>query len=88
MNPLDDLKNILNLQNHKKRNMKRVFQWRRFVEWEDLSTKEKLTSKRILLIPIFAYLIIGIIDQNLFLIVLSLIVYILYKRFQKGNIKK
>ena len=68
--------------------MKRVFQWRRYLEWKDLTTEEKLSAKRLLLVPVFAYLIIGIFDQNLFLIVLLLIGYVLYKTWEKGGIIK
>ncbi len=68
--------------------MKRVFQWKRYLEWNDLSTEEKLSAKRFLLVPVFAYLIIGVLNQNFSLIVLFLIGYVLYKNFEKGNIKK
>ncbi len=68
--------------------MKRVFQWRRYLEWKDLTFEEKLSAKRFLLLPVFAYLIIGIFNQNLFLIVLLLIGYVLYKRWEKGGIFK
>ena len=75
-------------QEQKRREMKRVFQWRRYLEWNDLSPEEKLSAKRFLLIPVFAYLIIGILNQNLFLIVLLLIGYVLYKKFEVGRIEK
>ena len=75
-------------QEQKRRVMKRVFQWRRYLEWNDLSPEEKLSAKRFLLIPIFAYLIIGILNQNLSLIVLLLIGYVLYKKFEVGRIEK
>ena len=68
--------------------MKRVFQWERYLEWNDLSTDEKLSDKRFLLVPVFAYLVIGALNQNISLIVLFLIGYVFYKNFEKGNIKK
>ncbi len=92
MKILDDLRFLLYRyfkgQEQKRREMKRVFQWRRYLEWNDLSPEEKLSAKRFLLIPLFAYLIIGIINQNLFLIVLLLIGYVLYKKVEGGRIKK
>ena len=87
MNRFDDLKVVFNsFFNRKKsykREMKRVFQWRRYLEWNDLTPEEKLSAKRFLLIPVFAYLIIGIFNQNFSLIVLFLVGYVLYKRFQR-----
>ena len=92
MNRLDDLKIIINRFFNRKastgREMKRVFQWRRYLEWRGLTPEEKLSAKRFLLIPVFAYLIIGIFNQNFSLIVLFLIGYVLYKKFEKGGIIK
>ena len=92
MNFLNDLKSLFNVfyTNEKTngRKMKRVFQLRRYIEWKDLSYEEKLSAKRFLLIPIFAYLIIDVLNQNLFLIVLFLIGYFIYQKFEKGNILK
>ena len=92
MNISDDLKVILNslfkAQAPKRREMKRVFQWKRYLDWKDLTTDEKLSVKRFLLIPIYAYLIVGIFNQNFSLIVLLLIGYVLYKKFERGGIQK
>ena len=92
MNQFDDLRFLFNSrfkrQKTKGREMKRVFQWRRYLEWKDLTHEEKLSAKRFLLVPVFAYLIIGVFNQNFSFIVLCLIVYVLYKKFEKGNIEK
>ena len=68
--------------------MKRVFQFRRYIEWEDLTPEEKLEAKRFLLIPVFAYLILGIFNHYFLLILLFLIGYVLYKKFDKKGIVK
>ena len=92
MNISDGLKVLLNrllkIQAPKKREMKRVFQWKRYLKWKDLTTEEKLAAKRFLLIPVFAYLIVRILNQNFSLIVILLICYILYKKFERGRIAK
>ena len=92
MNRFDDLKILLNRFFNRTestgKEMKRVFQWRRYLEWRGLTSEEKLSVKRFLLIPVFAYLIIGIFNQNFSLIVLFLIGYVLYKKFEKGGIVK
>ncbi|WP_269625040.1 hypothetical protein [Prochlorococcus marinus] len=92
MSRLDDLKILLNSffnrRESTRREMKRVFQWRRYLEWKELTPEEKLSAKRFLLIPIFTYLIIGIFNQNFSLIVLFLVGYVLYKKFEKGDILK
>ena len=92
MNHLADLKilfnGFFNRQTLNEREMKRVFQWRRYLEWKNLSHEEKLSAKRFLLVPVFAYLIIVIFNQNFSLIVLFLIGYVFYRKFEKGNIIK
>ncbi len=92
MDLLDDLrllfKSFINKRESKGREMKRIFQWRRYFEWNDLTIEEKLSAKRFLLIPLFAYLIINIFNQNFSLIVILLIFYVLYKKFEIGRIIK
>ena len=92
MNGLDELRflfnNFFNREKTNGRKMKRVFQWRRYLEWKDLTSEEKLSAKRFLLVPLFAYLLMGIFNQNFSLIVLFLIGYLLYKKFEKGDIVK
>ena len=92
MNSLDDLKVLFNkffIRNKpRRREMKRVFQWRRYLEWKELSREERLSAKRFLLLPVFAYFIIGIFNQYFSLLVLFLVGYFLYKKFEKGGIEK
>ena len=92
MNISDELKILLNrflkAQTPKRRNMKRVFQWKRYLDWKDLTAEEKLSVKRFLLVPVYAYLIVGVFNQNFSLIVLLLIGYVLYKKFERGGIQK
>ena len=92
MNGLDDIRilfrSFFNREKTNGRKMKRVFQWRRYLEWTDLTPEEKLSAKRFLLVPFFAYLIIGILNQTFSFIVLFLIGYFLYQKFDKGNIVK
>ena len=92
MNSLDALKalfnSFFNREKPNRREMKRVFQWRRYLEWKNLTPEEKLSAKRFLLIPVFAYLIIEIFNKNFSLIVLLLIGYVIYKKFERGSIVK
>ena len=92
MNLLDDLKvlfyNFFKREKPNGREMKRVFQWRRYLEWKDLTPEEKLSAKRFFFLPVFAYLIIWVFNQNFLLIVLFLIGYVIYKKFEKEGIVK
>ena len=90
MKRLDDLRLFFNMffngGKSNRRKMKRIFQWKRYLEWRDLTPEEKLSAKRFLFLPVFAYLIIGIFNQNFLLIVLFLIGYVLYKKLEKEGI--
>ena len=92
MNSFNELRAFLNSLfmrgKTNKRVMKRVFQWQRYLDWKELTSEEKLSAKRFLLVPFFAYLLISIFNQNFLLIVSLLIGYVLYKKFQKGGILK
>ena len=68
--------------------MKRVFQWRRYLEWKDLSPHEKISAKRILFVPIFAYLFLNIFNQYFLTIIVFLFGYLLYKKLEKGKLTK
>tara|TARA_Y100001968_G_C19332874_1_gene705237 strand:+ start:818 stop:1096 length:279 start_codon:yes stop_codon:yes gene_type:complete len=81
-------KSIFNSQDNRERKLKRVFQWKRYLKWNDLTTEEKISAKRFLLLPVFAYLIIFIFNQNFTFIVLLLMGYALYKKYEKGSIEK
>ena len=92
MNNFDDLRLFLNSffnrKNYSEKKLKRIFQWRRYLEWKDLTNQEKISAKRFILLPLFAYLIITVFNQNFYLIILLLIGYVLYKKFEKGGIIK
>tara|TARA_Y100001968_G_C18912640_1_gene505967 strand:+ start:177 stop:383 length:207 start_codon:yes stop_codon:yes gene_type:complete len=68
--------------------MKRVFQWKRYLDWKNLSLEEKLTIKRFLLLPIVAYFFLGFIYQNAFAFIFLIGGYLVYKKFEKGKLKK
>tara|TARA_B100000214_G_C23692146_1_gene501358 strand:- start:312 stop:593 length:282 start_codon:yes stop_codon:yes gene_type:complete len=92
MNRLENLRDLFSSIFHRrgfrKGEMKRVFQWRRYLEWSDLTPEERLAAKRFLLIPVFAYLIIELFNKTFSFIVLLLIIYTLYKKYEKGGIVK
>ena len=92
MNRLKDLRLLLNKffnsEKSKGREMKRVFQWKRYLEWKDLTFEEKISAKRFLLVPVFAYLIIRFINQNFLVIGLLLVGYVLYKKYEKRGLEK
>ena len=92
MNRLDDLrvlfKSFFNREEPKGRKMKRVFQWRRYLEWNDLTKEEKLGAKRLLFVPIVAYFVFAFINQYAVTVVFLICLYFVYKKFEKGKLSK
>ena len=92
MNLINALKELVNSFNqkdkYKDREMKRIFQWRRYLEWDNLSPQEKISAKRFLFIPIFAYILLSFFDQNFLTIIIFICGYLLYKKLEKGKLTK
>ena len=93
MNLIQDLERWLTdtftkQEKYKARKMKRIFQWRRYLDWQNLSAKEKLTTKRLLFIPIIAFFIISFIQEYAFTIIFLICGYLAYKKFEKKNLTK
>tara|TARA_B100000700_G_C14768013_1_gene725361 strand:+ start:257 stop:529 length:273 start_codon:yes stop_codon:yes gene_type:complete len=80
--------NYYGKKTYKAREMKRIFQFRRYLEWKDLTEQEKLTAKRLFLIPILAFPLLVMIKVYTPVFVTGLIVWFLYQRFDKGRLTK
>ena len=92
MNSIDLLKELLNTFNkkakYKDREMKRVFQWRRYLEWEGLSKHEKLVAKRLFFIPIAAYFVVAFINRHVVTFIFLIGLFFVYKKLEKGKLLK
>ena len=92
MNLSDAFKELLNTFSqegrYKNREMKRVFQLRRYLEWKELTYQERLAAKRLLFVPVAAYFLFAFINQYAFTIVFLICLYLLYKKLEKGKLKK
>ena len=92
MNLIDAIKELIyslkEKEKYKSREMKRIFQWKRYLEWKGLTPQEKLSAKRILFVPIFAYLLRSFLNQNLLTVIILISGYLLYRKFDKGKLSK
>ena len=93
MNSIDDFRKwFLNLLEnegvYKRRKMRRVFQWKRYLDWQNLSQEERLGAKRFLCIPLIAYIILLFIKQYAVTTLFLISIYLIYKKFEKGKLMK
>ncbi len=84
----DLLYSLFYKHNNKDRKLQRIFQWSRYFDWKDLTPEEKLSAKRLLFLPVLAYLILTFFNENFLMIVLLIFGYMLYKKFESTNITK
>ncbi len=92
MNLIETLKELMyalhQQRKYKDRQMKRIFQWRRYLEWKNLTQEEKLSAKRLLLVPVAAYLVFAFLKEYAVTLAFFICLYLLYKKFEKGKLSK
>ncbi len=74
-----------NGRRYKARKMKRVFQWRRYLDWQNLSIEDKLSVKRLLLTPFIACFLIYFINKYVLTISFLIFIYLAFKKFENIN---
>ena len=73
---------------YKKRKMKKIFQWREYLNWRQLSSTQKINFKRAILFPFFAYMVYFFLSQYSISILIIIGIYFLIRFKNKMKIKK
>jgi len=71
-------------RNNRSRKMKKIFQWKEYLNWKNMSNEQKLNFKRACLFPFFVYIVYFFLNQYSFAILLILSLYFLI-RFKNRN---
>ena len=64
--------------------MKKIFQWKEYLNWRKMSTTQKLNFKRACLFPFFVYMVYVFLNQYSMAILLIICIYYLI-RFKNRN---
>ena len=72
----------------RKRNMRKIFQWREYLNWKDLSPKQKIYFKRACLFPFLAYFVYTFLAKFTFSILIIIALYFLIKYKNKNKLSK
>jgi len=75
-------------QENKKRKMKKIFQWKEYLNWRQLSYKQKINLKRALLFPFLAYLVYYFLSKYSLEILIIISFYYLLRFKNKKKLKK
>ncbi len=68
----------------RKKNMKKIFQWREYLNWRDLSEQQKINFKRAFLFPFLAYVVYSFL-VNLTFPILIIIAFYFFMNYRNKN---
>tara|TARA_B100000900_G_C20200921_1_gene561808 strand:+ start:221 stop:457 length:237 start_codon:yes stop_codon:yes gene_type:complete len=72
----------------KERNMRKIFQWKEYLNWKELSPNQKINLKRALLFPFLAYFVYSFLTEFTFSILIILAIYFFIKFRNKNKLSK
>ena len=74
-------------RNYKKRKMKKIFQWKEYLNWKKMSTIQKINFKRACLFPLLVYFVYVFLYKYSLAILIILGIYFLvrFKNSKKLN---
>ena len=64
--------------------MKKIFQWREYLNWKELSPQQKINFKRACLFPLLAYVVYAFLAKFTFSILIILAIYF-FIRYQNNK---
>ena len=69
---------------NKSRNIKKIFQWEEYLNWNNLSNNQKINFKRFCFFPILAYFVYSFLSQFTYAILIIFALYF-FVRFKDRN---
>jgi len=74
--------------NNKNRRIKKIFQWREYLNWKKMTAQQKINFKRACLFPLAAYLIYSFLLEFTFPILIILSICYLVRFMNKNKLIK
>ncbi len=72
----------------RKRNMRKIFQWREYLNWKELSPQQKINLKRASLFPFLVYLVYTFLAEFTFSILIIIIFYLYIRNRNKDKLSR
>ncbi len=72
----------------RKRNMRKIFQWREYLNWKELSTQQRINFKRACLFPFLVYIVYSFLAEFTFSILLIILLYFYIRHKNKNKLSK
>ena len=75
-------------RNYKERKMKKIFQWRDYLNWKKMSSKQKINFKRACLFPFLVYIVYLFLLEFSMAILIIIGIYFLIRFKDRKKINK
>ena len=75
-------------KNNKNRRIKKIFQWREYLNWKKMTRQQKINFKRACLFPFFALIIYNFLSEFTYAILLLVFIYLLIRLRNRRRISK
>ena len=75
-------------KNDKERNLKKIFQWEDYLNWQKMSTQQKINLKRAFLFPFLALIVYNFLSKFTYALLLLLCIYLLLRFKNRRRISK
>jgi len=72
----------------KERNMRKIFQWQEYLNWKELSPKQKINLKRALLFPFLAFYVYSFLAKFTFSLLIIITLYFFIRFINKNKLSK
>ena len=75
-------------KNKKNRRIKKIFQWREYLNWKKMTVQQKINFKRACLFPLAAYFIYSFLFEFTYPILIILFICFLVRYMNKNKLNK
>ena len=75
-------------KNNKNRRIRKIFQWREYLNWKKMTTQQKINFKRACLFPLAAYFIYTFLIEFTYSILIILFICFLVRFMNKNKLTK
>ena len=75
-------------RNHKKRKMKKIFQWREYLNWSKMNSTQKINFKRACIFPFIVYVVYSLLLKYSISILIIIGIYYLIRFRNRKKLNK
>jgi len=75
-------------RNYKDRKMKKIFQWRDYLNWSNMSQRQKINFKRACLFPFLVYVVYFFLIEYSIALLIIIFIYYLFRLKNRKKLNK